>query len=151
MAATGTGESEELARPPGVLAAFQLDGRNFVVTATDDPLRSEVGVREVCRFMASGQHFVISEKAAGKVAGILDALTARELQVAALVAEGCPNKQIADRLCISEWTVATYLRRIFDKLGVDSRAAMTYRCASLIAHWPPTMPRAVSSARTSPP
>lgn len=49
-------------------------------------------------------------------------LTARELRVAVLVAQGCPNKQIADRLRISEWTVAIYLRRIFDKLGVDSRA-----------------------------
>ncbi|HUM91481.1 MAG TPA: LuxR C-terminal-related transcriptional regulator [Candidatus Competibacter sp.] len=42
------------------------------------------------------------------------------------------NKQIADRLHISEWTVSTHLRRIFAKLGVRSRAAMVYRCAPLI-------------------
>lgn len=60
-------------------------------------------------------------------------LSVRELQIATLVALGCPNKQVADKLHISEWTVATYLRRIFAKLGVYSRAAMTYRCASLIS------------------
>jgi hypothetical protein len=34
-------------------------------------------------------------------------LTARELQIATLVATGCSNKQIAKQLHISEWTVAT--------------------------------------------
>lgn len=59
-------------------------------------------------------------------------LTARELQVATLVAQGLPNKKVAKQLRISEWTVATHLRRIFAKLHVDSRAAMVFQCASLI-------------------
>ncbi len=59
-------------------------------------------------------------------------LTERELQIATLVASGRPNKQIANQLRISEWTVSTHLRRIFIKLGVDSRAAMVYRCAPII-------------------
>lgn len=59
-------------------------------------------------------------------------LTERELQIATLVAMGRLNKQIADKLHISEWTVSTHLRRIFAKLGVRSRAAMVYRCAALI-------------------
>lgn len=63
---------------------------------------------------------------------IADLLTPRELQIATLIALGRVNKQIAKQLKISEWTVATYVRRIFDKLGVDSRAAMVYRCYSLI-------------------
>jgi DNA-binding CsgD family transcriptional regulator len=57
----------------------------------------------------------------------IDILTKRELQVVMLVAKGCVNKQIADQLKISEWTVSTHLRRIFLKLRVDSRAAMVYR------------------------
>jgi len=56
-------------------------------------------------------------------------LTGRELQIVSLVAEGRVNKQIADQLRISEWTVSTHLRRIFAKLGVDTRAAMVSRCA----------------------
>lgn len=59
-------------------------------------------------------------------------LTARELQIATLVAQGLPNKKVAKKLHISEWTVATHLRRIFAKLNVDSRAAMVYRCANYI-------------------
>lgn len=55
-------------------------------------------------------------------------LTAREVQIARLVASGMVNKQIAAELRISEWTVATHLRRIFAKLGVETRAAMVSRC-----------------------
>jgi DNA-binding CsgD family transcriptional regulator len=62
---------------------------------------------------------------------LADILTERELEIATLVALGQPNKQIADKLYISEWTVSTHLRRIFAKLGVHSRAAMVYRCMSL--------------------
>jgi len=59
-------------------------------------------------------------------------LTGRELEAAVLVAQGCATKNIAYRLQIIEWIVSTYLRRIFTKLGVGSRAAKVYRCASLI-------------------
>jgi DNA-binding CsgD family transcriptional regulator len=59
-------------------------------------------------------------------------LTDRELQVATLIASGHSNKQAAQQLNISEWTVSAHLRRIFMKLNVDSRSAMVYRCASLI-------------------
>ena len=54
-------------------------------------------------------------------------LSPRELGIARLIAKGMPNKCIGDILEISQWTVATYLRRIFVKLGVTSRAAMVAR------------------------
>jgi len=60
-------------------------------------------------------------------------LTARELQIVTLVAAGLVNKQVAAELQISEWTVSTHLRRIFAKLGVDTRAAMVGRCGALLA------------------
>ena len=59
-------------------------------------------------------------------------LTARELQIVSQVADGRVNKQIADTLGISEWTVSTHLRRVFAKLGVDTRAAMVSRCVEVI-------------------
>jgi DNA-binding CsgD family transcriptional regulator len=59
-------------------------------------------------------------------------LSERELQVAALVALGHSNQQVADHLKVSEWSISTHLRRIFVKLGVSNRAAMIYRCVSLI-------------------
>jgi two-component system, NarL family, nitrate/nitrite response regulator NarL len=54
-------------------------------------------------------------------------LSPREHEIARLVTCGLPNKVIGDMLEISPWTVATYLRRIFIKLGVSSRAAMVAR------------------------
>jgi DNA-binding NarL/FixJ family response regulator len=48
-------------------------------------------------------------------------LTSRELEVIALVGEGLRNKQIADRLCISEITVRHHLTSIFEKVKVLDR------------------------------
>lgn len=54
-------------------------------------------------------------------------LSPREHEIARMVAKGYANKTIATVLDISSWTVGTYLRRIFAKLGVSSRAAMVAR------------------------
>lgn len=51
-------------------------------------------------------------------------LSPREQEIARLVAVGYPNKTIAGILDISPWTVATHVRRIFNKLNVHGRAAM---------------------------
>ncbi len=51
----------------------------------------------------------------------LGLLTPRERQVLELVALGLTNREIAERLVISENTVRTHLRRILDKLHVHSR------------------------------
>ena len=48
----------------------------------------------------------------------------QEEEVAKLVTKGLPNKTIAVVLDISPWTVATHLRRIYAKLGVNSRTEM---------------------------
>jgi pimeloyl-ACP methyl ester carboxylesterase/DNA-binding CsgD family transcriptional regulator len=50
------------------------------------------------------------------------ALTVRQLQVAALVAEGLTNRQIAERLGIQERSAEGHLERIRQRLGVGSRA-----------------------------
>ena len=51
-----------------------------------------------------------------------DSLSPRERQVLQLVADGYENKQIVTELRLSEGTVKTYLRGIFSKLDVASRA-----------------------------
>jgi DNA-binding NarL/FixJ family response regulator len=51
----------------------------------------------------------------------LDALTEREREVLALVAEGLPNKQIARRLEITEKTVKAHLTSVFRAIGVNDR------------------------------
>ena len=63
-------------------------------------------------------------------------LSPREHEIVRMVAQGHPNKIIADVLNISSWTVGTHLRRIFAKLGVGSRAAMIARVHELESHLP---------------
>jgi DNA-binding NarL/FixJ family response regulator len=55
----------------------------------------------------------------------LGGLTARELQILALVATGKTNRAIAAELVISEKTVARHVSNIFDKIAVSSRSAAT--------------------------
>ena len=64
----------------------------------------------------------LSQAEAAKPAG---GLTAREVQVLALVAKGETNKAIAAELVLSERTVERHVSNIFNKLGVSSRAAAT--------------------------
>ncbi len=56
-----------------------------------------------------------------------DALTASELRVAQLAADGRTNKEIAEKLFISPHTVSAHLRHIFDKLGITSRLTLVKR------------------------
>ncbi len=51
-------------------------------------------------------------------------LSPREQEIIRLICAGLPNKAISDVLEISPWTVGTYLKRIFAKLNVGSRAEM---------------------------
>ncbi|WP_245932452.1 response regulator [Isoalcanivorax indicus] len=50
------------------------------------------------------------------------ALSAQEQNVLALISQGHAMADIAQRLGVSPWTVQTYIRRIYQKLGVNSRA-----------------------------
>jgi DNA-binding CsgD family transcriptional regulator len=54
-----------------------------------------------------------------------DELTAQEYEIATLAASGLTNKQIGERLFLSHRTVSTHLYRVFPKIGVSSRAALT--------------------------
>jgi|ERR1044071_447222 DNA-binding CsgD family transcriptional regulator len=66
----------------------------------------------------------------------VQSLSPREQEIARMIARGLPNKTIAAVLEISTWTVGTYLRRMFAKLHVSSRAALV---AQLMQE--PTHPR----------
>jgi predicted ATPase/DNA-binding CsgD family transcriptional regulator len=73
------------------------------------------------------------EAAAGAPVGRWDLLTAREREVAGLVAQGLTNRDIAARLVVSKRTVDAHLEHILSKLGYSSRvqvAALASRAAS---------------------
>ena len=51
-------------------------------------------------------------------------MTKREKEICSLMAEGLTNRQIADRLYISEGTVKNYISNIYDKTGVHDRVKL---------------------------
>ncbi|MFJ4141963.1 LuxR C-terminal-related transcriptional regulator [Pseudomonas sp. NPDC089734] len=51
-------------------------------------------------------------------------LTNRETLVVSLLAEGMSNKQIAQKISISEYTVRDHLSSVFKKMEVDGRLAL---------------------------
>lgn len=55
---------------------------------------------------------------------ILKEMTAREKEIATLLAQGLSNKQIAQELYISEGTVKNYISVIYDKTGIHDRAKL---------------------------
>jgi NarL family two-component system response regulator LiaR len=62
-------------------------------------------------------------------------ITPRELEVLQLIAEGLSNKEMAERLFVSENTVKTHTSRLFDKLGASRRtqAVQVAKSQGLIA------------------
>ena len=51
-------------------------------------------------------------------------MTARELQIARMVASGVRNSAVAEQLSITEGTVKLHLHHVYEKLGVDGRMAL---------------------------
>lgn len=64
----------------------------------------------------------------------LDALTARELMVARLVAQGESNREIAEALEITERTVKAHLTAIFEKLEVRDRVQLALAMNNIATH-----------------
>jgi DNA-binding CsgD family transcriptional regulator len=110
---------------------------NFGLSRPSDPDQSGPATSAPPELTVAGRRYrLVPVDPAQPIEDTLSAaemLTPRELQIVVLVADGNVNKQIADVLRISEWTVSTHLRRIFAKLGVDTRAAMVSRCVGAIS------------------
>ena len=60
----------------------------------------------------------------------VEALTASELRVARLAAEGATNREIAQRLFVTQKTVETHLRHVFQKLSVHGRDELPRKLAT---------------------
>jgi DNA-binding NarL/FixJ family response regulator len=90
---------------------------------------------ECVRKVAAGEQWIerrsltrALDKMLRREAGFRDAsavLTAREIEIVRLAAQGLRNQAIADRLHISEGTVKVHLHNIYEKLGIDGRVALT--------------------------
>ena len=65
------------------------------------------------------------------VPGMVEPLTARELEVLRLLAAGTPNRAIAEQLVVTLDTVKSHVTHIFDKLGVTNRTQAVSRAREL--------------------
>ena len=57
-------------------------------------------------------------------------LTPRQVEIVSAIVSGAANKEISEKLSISEWSVKNYVRDVFDKLGVSNRL----ECALFAIH-----------------
>ncbi|WP_223777053.1 response regulator transcription factor [Streptomyces sp. 135] len=87
-----------------------------VVAAGNALLSPEITKRLVAEF--TRQRAAVPPVPAGGV----DGLTAREVEVLVLIAQGLSNAEIADRLTITDHTVKTHINRLFTKMGLRDRA-----------------------------
>jgi NarL family two-component system response regulator LiaR len=72
--------------------------------------------------VAANSPFVRDERKQGQLG-----ITARELEILELIAEGLSNREIAERVNVSENTVKTHSSRVFDKLGARRRTQAVQR------------------------
>jgi|SRR5579872_1800862 len=76
--------------------------------------RERIVLKEVT--VPSGQPFTLNEKKRDDLE-----ITPRELEVLELIAQGLSNREIAEKLFVSENTIKTHSSRVFDKLGAKRR------------------------------
>ena len=130
-------------RPPKVVALTSFDSDDHVIGALDagadgyvlkdieplelprvlaavmagDPFLSPQALRR----LISTSRSTAADRARSEAAAQMSMLTAKEREVAALVAQGLSNRAIAEQLFLGEATVKTHLNRAMLKLDADNR------------------------------
>ena len=112
--------------PESVFSGMRAGARGYVLKeAEPEELRRAIDAAyrgEVCPIIAKKvlQHFATDAKPPQP--GLpYEGLTQRELEVLQLAADGLSNKEIAEKLVISEKTIKNHIANIFSKLQVNDR------------------------------
>lgn len=110
-----------------ILAALRAGANGYVLKERDD-LEVMLSIRSVLRGGAPIDPFIarriiaeLKAPAAGTEAAAQAVLSAREMQILKLVADGLTNREIAEGLHLSRYTVECHIKNIYRKLAVPSR------------------------------
>jgi DNA-binding NarL/FixJ family response regulator len=98
--------------------------RGMVLTTSDDPYSVRAAISAGVRSYLVSAVSTTAVRTPGDRGDGVDSLSAREIQVLQLVAEGKSNKNIGEDLGLSALTVKSHLARIARKLGTGDRAEM---------------------------
>jgi LuxR family maltose regulon positive regulatory protein len=113
-----------LAEPAGYLRVF-LDEGEPMLTLLRRLLRRGGAAAYTARLL---QAFAVGRE---RAASMPDLLTPRERDVLRLLAQGLPNRAIAERLVTSEATIKSHVHHLIDKLGAASRTEVLVRARQL--------------------
>jgi LuxR family maltose regulon positive regulatory protein len=119
-------EAHESARTPGLIA---LHGRALVAPLLELALANGPHHAFAAELLALLDHATAPRPVLITETG--ETLTAREVEVLRLLAQGASNQAIADALVVSIPTVKTHVSRILAKLGVQSRTQAAARARAL--------------------
>ena len=106
-----------------VALALQAGAAGFLYKDVDPDalVRAIRSVHDGHTLLAAEVADVLSVRSAGRVTSGIGALTSREREVLALLADGQSNREIAGTLRVSEKTVKTHVSSVLAKLGVADR------------------------------
>jgi two-component system, NarL family, response regulator LiaR len=99
----------------GIWLGLKLTRKEQVIVERELIIEREVQVR-------AATPFALNEKRLQELA-----ITKRELEILGLIADGLSNREIAEKLFVSENTVKTHSSRLFDKLSVKRRTQAVQR------------------------
>jgi DNA-binding NarL/FixJ family response regulator len=124
--------------PESILDAFRAGARGvFHIQEDSDVLRRCIHrVHEGQAWVSREQMTLLLEAliSTPKIKAVdrkgMNLLTKREAEVVSCLAEGMTNREIAERIGLSQHTVKNYLFRIFDKLGVSNRIELLFMTLS---------------------
>lgn len=124
----------ESSRPEAVLQAFRAGAKG--IFNRDDSVET---LSRCIRSVRQGQVWANSQQISYAIealasspvvravdSGGLSLLSKREMDVVRSLAEGLSNREIADRLGLSQHTIKNYLFRVYEKLGVSSRLELLF-------------------------